>query len=59
MLGAFARPQLAIRLGGPDLVVVQVADDVPMDGDAVAAALAGDYVEIDTGVRILGRWRAS
>src|SRR5580698_8097189 len=53
MLGAFARPQFAIRLGGPDLVVVQVADDVPMDGVAVAAALAGDYVEIETGVRIL------
>jgi protein-L-isoaspartate(D-aspartate) O-methyltransferase len=52
MLGAFARPQLAIRLGGPDVVVIQVADDVPMDGVAVAAALGGDFVEIDTGVRV-------
>lgn len=52
MLGAYARPQLAVRLGGPDVVVIQVADDVPMDGAAVAAALAGDYVEIDTGLRI-------
>lgn len=52
MLGAFARPQLALQLGGPDLVVVQVADDVPMNGDAVLGALAGDYIEIDTGVRV-------
>jgi protein-L-isoaspartate(D-aspartate) O-methyltransferase len=54
MLGAFARPQLALQLAGPDLIVVQVADDVPMDGDAVLGALAGDYVEIDTGLLITG-----
>jgi protein-L-isoaspartate(D-aspartate) O-methyltransferase len=54
MLGAFARPQLAIRLGGSDVAVIQLADDVPMDGDAVAAALTGDHVEIGTGVRIQG-----
>jgi protein-L-isoaspartate(D-aspartate) O-methyltransferase len=50
MMGAFARPQLALRLAGPDLVVVQVADDVPVDGDAVRRAMAGAGVEIDTGV---------
>jgi protein-L-isoaspartate(D-aspartate) O-methyltransferase len=54
MLGAFARPQLAVRLGGPDVAVIQLADDVPMHGDAVAAALAGGHVEIDTGVSIPG-----
>ena len=52
MLGAFARPQLALRLGGPDLVVVQVADDVPLDAEAVRRALADPFVEVETGLRI-------
>lgn len=52
MLGAFARPQLALRLGGPDVLVVQVSDDVPVDADAVRRALAGPFAEVDTGLRI-------
>jgi len=52
MLGAFARPQLAVRLGGPDLLVVQVADDVPVDAAAVRDALAGGYADVDTGLPV-------
>lgn len=52
MLGAFARPQLALRLDGPDVLVVQVADDVPVDADAVRSALAGPFTDVGTGLRI-------
>ena len=52
MLGAFARPQLALRLGGPDLLVVQVSDDVPVDADAVRRALAGPFADVDTGLQV-------
>jgi protein-L-isoaspartate(D-aspartate) O-methyltransferase len=52
MLGAFARPQLALRLGGPDVLVVQVADDVPVDADAVRRALTGPFTDVGTGLRI-------
>jgi protein-L-isoaspartate(D-aspartate) O-methyltransferase len=52
MLGAFARPQLALRLSDADLLVVQVADDVPVDTEAVRRALAGPFADVDTGLRI-------
>jgi protein-L-isoaspartate(D-aspartate) O-methyltransferase len=51
MLGAFARPQLALRLGGPDVVLIQIADDGDIDPEAVRAALAGPYVEMETGLQ--------
>ena len=52
MLGAFARPQLALRLGGPDLVVIQVSEDVDIDADAVRHALADPFVVAETGLRV-------
>jgi protein-L-isoaspartate(D-aspartate) O-methyltransferase len=51
MLGAFARPQLALRLGGPDVVLIQIADDGDIDPEAVRGALAGPYVEMETGLQ--------
>ncbi len=51
MLGAFARPQLALRLGGPDVVLIQIADDGDVDPEAVRGALAGPYVEMETGLQ--------
>jgi protein-L-isoaspartate(D-aspartate) O-methyltransferase len=52
MLGAFARPQLTLRLGGPDVVLVQVAEDVAVDAEAIRRALAETYVEVPTGLLV-------
>jgi protein-L-isoaspartate(D-aspartate) O-methyltransferase len=52
MLGAFARPQIALRLGGSDVVMIQIADDGDVDPEAVRGALAGPYVEMETGIRV-------
>ena len=52
MLGAFARPQLALRLAGQDIVLIQVSEDGDVDAGAVRAALAGPYVEVETGLRV-------
>jgi protein-L-isoaspartate(D-aspartate) O-methyltransferase len=41
MLGAFAGPETAIRLGEPDDLVAQVSDGSPVDPSALQAALAG------------------
>jgi protein-L-isoaspartate(D-aspartate) O-methyltransferase len=52
MLGAFARPQLALRLGGTDVVLIQIADDGDVDPEAVRDALAGPYIEMETGLQV-------
>jgi protein-L-isoaspartate(D-aspartate) O-methyltransferase len=52
MLGAFARPQLALRLGGADVVLIQIEDDGDVDPEAVRGALAGPYVEMETGLQV-------
>jgi protein-L-isoaspartate(D-aspartate) O-methyltransferase len=53
MLGAFARPQLSLRLGERDVVLVPASDDGDVDIEAVREALAGRYVEMETGIRVL------
>jgi protein-L-isoaspartate(D-aspartate) O-methyltransferase len=50
MLGAYARPQLALRLVGHD-VLVQVGDG-GVDADALREALAGPATEVDAGLRV-------
>jgi protein-L-isoaspartate(D-aspartate) O-methyltransferase len=52
MMGAFARPQLALRLGGPDVVLVQVAEDVAVDAEAVRRALAAPFADVESGLRV-------
>jgi protein-L-isoaspartate(D-aspartate) O-methyltransferase len=52
MLGAFARPQLALRLGADNVVLIQVCEDGDVDAEAVRSALAGPYVEAETGLRV-------
>jgi protein-L-isoaspartate(D-aspartate) O-methyltransferase len=52
MLGDFARPQRAFRLGGADPALVQVADGSPVDAGALAAALAGPAVDLTAGLRV-------
>jgi protein-L-isoaspartate(D-aspartate) O-methyltransferase len=55
MLGAFARPQLALRIGGRDVVLLQVSEDSDIDVEALRDALAGPYVEVETGLRVAGQ----
>jgi protein-L-isoaspartate(D-aspartate) O-methyltransferase len=52
MMGAFARPQLALRLGGPDVVLVQVTEDIAVDAEAVRRALAAPFADVETGLRV-------
>jgi len=52
MLGDFARPQLALRIGGPDPVLVQVADGGQIDAAALRDALAGRASDVRTGVQV-------
>jgi len=53
MLGAFARPQLPIRLSGPEPVVVQVGDGDGVDAEALQAALAGPAVDVRAGLGVV------
>ena len=52
MLGAFARPQLAIRLNGPEPVLVQVGDGDGVDAEALQEALAGPAVDVRAGIGV-------
>jgi len=46
MLGAYAQPESAVRLDGPDALVVQVADGHPVDARALRDALAAPVADI-------------
>jgi len=52
MLGAFARPQLAIRLDGPEPVMVGVGDGGDVDAGALQEALAGPAVDVPAGLGV-------
>jgi protein-L-isoaspartate(D-aspartate) O-methyltransferase len=51
MLGAFASPQPAVRLDGPEPLLVQLADDRPLDGEALRLALGGKFVDVSAGLQ--------
>ncbi len=52
MLGAFARPQLAIWLNGPEAVLVQAGDGDDIDAEALRDALAGPAVDVRAGLGV-------
>jgi protein-L-isoaspartate(D-aspartate) O-methyltransferase len=51
MLGAFASSQPPVRLGGPEPLLVQLADDSPVDAGALRHALSGKFVDVPAGVQ--------
>ena len=53
MLGAFAGPQTALRLGVDDPVVAVVADGGTADVTAVQAALSGPVTDVPTGLDVI------
>jgi protein-L-isoaspartate(D-aspartate) O-methyltransferase len=50
MLGAFAGPQAAFRLGGTEPLIGLISDGAAADVDAVHAALAGRVSDLPTGL---------
>lgn len=52
MLGAYARPQQALWLGGHEHVLVQLANDGPIDTEALRLALDGEFVDVPAGIDV-------
>jgi protein-L-isoaspartate(D-aspartate) O-methyltransferase len=52
MLGAFARPQIAVRLDGPEPVMVQVGDSGDVDAEVLRQALSGPAVDVRAGIGV-------
>jgi protein-L-isoaspartate(D-aspartate) O-methyltransferase len=52
MLGAFAGPQTALRLGGGEPLIAVISDGAAADVTAVQAALAGRVTDLPTGLAV-------
>jgi protein-L-isoaspartate(D-aspartate) O-methyltransferase len=52
MLGAFASPQPPVRVDGPEPLLVQLADDSPVEADALRRALGGRFTDVAAGVLV-------